>query len=1079
MPIYAVDFETFWDSKDYTLSKMGPIEYIRDKRFAPQMMSVQCVDDPGQPYVWDNIKDRATVRHALEMLETSPNVSWCGHNMHGFDALIFSEHYGFHPHRILDTICMARWCGLARLGRESHEALTEMLGHGKKKAGTVVSNGKRWPDDFTPEEQAFFKQYCADDTSQCAANAAAMLPYMTDDALRFMSITARMATEPMFELDEEMLEGYIRELDAAAEKSRQELLGMFHFPDMASFLSAIRSSDRFAVMLRALGVEPPMKVSEAKTKTYFGKLQAQADAGSVEAAQALANAEPVMTYAFSKTDLDFLDLLHSDDPRVSLLVQTRLEHNSSIARSRAVTLLKFARDKRPVPVMLSTWKAATGRYSAGVSEGASDALQFQNLSKRDPSKLTLRRAIKAPKGRCIVAVDSSQVEARCLAFVANEVGLLTQFREGRDPYSELAETIFGVPWQDIKAGAKAGDKKMKMYRNTGKTGILSCLAGTVEVLTNTGWKRIDTVSVNDKVWDGVSWVKHEGLICNGWRNTINVAGIDMTPDHLVFDGSSWRMAAELLGEPHYLKSATEWASASYETVLLTHQKDIAPYGFSPHVLTAAPNDGIEATPWLMERLASCARTARHETLSILQVLRGVLKTLKSVPSSANSQFLTTTVTNMLMPMAKNVQSIVHWCSALAGQNLIGYYNPICVTDAQHVATPVPRKKPVQHKTKSTGSMQMWYRILRHVGGYLRVFLHVSHDAVRHRISVKPGNIMEAGVSESNFQTVEPFSSILSRCQDMMTRLWSWIGLIVTGTMRQVISVLLRGRRICVTEDMWGTYNKSSTISEKIKHCLRGVSVPSNTNYIQKVYDLKNCGPNNRFLIRQGGTVLMVHNCGYGVGHTKYSNTLLRQGIHLHEDLDRHHELARYAHGIYRAAHPNIVALWRTCERVIQALVNGESGQFGGPNDDLFSFGVIGVGPRQDILVPSVWSKSGYILRYPNLRCEYDGGSKPQYFYDRPRGKNLVKTKIYGGSLTENIIQSFAFVDILMWQGCRMDEHGVSLAANIHDCWAAVPRIEEAEATLHTMEYWMSQVPAYAAGLPIACEGEIGYDFTVV
>lgn len=693
MPIYVVDFETFWDSKDYTLSKMGPIEYIRDKRFTPQMMSVQCVDDPGQTYVWDNIKNKTVVRHALDMLEMSPNVSWCGHNMHGFDALIFSEHYGFHPHRILDTICMARWCGLARLGRESHEALTEMLGHGKKKAGTVVSNGKRWPDDFTPEEQAFFKQYCADDANQCAANAAAMLPYMTDDALRFMSITARMATEPMFELDEEMLEGYIRELDAAAEKSRQELLGMFHFPDMASFLAAIRSSDRFAVMLRALGVEPPMKVSEAKTKTYFGKLQAQADAGSAEAAQALANAEPVMTYAFSKTDLDFLDLLHSDDPRVSLLVQTRLEHNSSIARSRAVTLLKFARDKRPVPVMLSTWKAATGRYSAGVSEGASDALQFQNLSKRDPSKLTLRRAIKAPKGHCIAAVDSAQVEARCLAFVAKEMLLVQQFAQGRDPYAELAEVVFGVPAKDIHDGAKAHDPKMKMYRNVGKKAILSA--------------------------------------------------------------------------------------------------------------------------------------------------------------------------------------------------------------------------------------------------------------------------------------------------------------------------------------------------------------------------------------------------GYGVGARKFSDTLLREGVRMSDDLDKHREMAFNAHAVYRAQNPNIVALWRTCERVIQALVNGESGQFGGPNDDLFSFGVIGVGPRQDILVPSVWSKSGYILRYPNLRCEYDGGSKPQYFYDRPRGKNLVKTKIYGGSLTENIIQSFAFVDILMWQGCRMDEHGVPLAANIHDCWAAVPRIEEAEATLHTMEYWMSQVPAYAAGLPIACEGEIGYDFTVV
>lgn len=1070
MPIYAVDFETFWDSKDYTLSKMGPIEYIRDKRFAPQMMSVQCVDDPGQTYVWDNIKDRATVRHALEMLEMSPNVSWCGHNMHGFDALIFSEHYGFHPHRILDTICMARWCGLARLGRESHEALTEMLGHGKKKAGTVVSNGKRWPDDFTPEEQAFFKQYCADDTSQCAANAAAMLPYMTDDALRFMSITARMATEPMFELDEEMLEGYIRELDAAAEKSRQELLGMFHFPDMTSFLAAIRSSDRFAVMLRTLGVEPPMKVSEAKTKTYFGKLQAQADAGSAEAAQALANAEPVMTYAFSKTDLDFLDLLHSDDPRVSLLVQTRLEHNSSIARSRAVTLLKFARDKRPVPVMLSTWKAATGRYSAGVSEGASDALQFQNLSKRDPSKLTLRRAIKAPKGRCIVAVDSAQVEARCLAFVANEVGLLTQFHEGRDPYSELAETIFGIPWQDIKAGAKSGDKKLKMYRNTGKTGILSCFAGDTEVLTDTGWKPIVMVSETDKLWDGESWVRHNGLICNGKKNTIELAGVRVTPDHLIFDGFSWKTVAALQNEPRYLKSAMFLAVEQSLIALWNNESVSGVSCTNVNVANAEHYIGTMDTLFPEENVQPLARIAAYVTEQICGALHENTLILKSDSDSGISQSSVVNEDCNLAEQTRTVESICHLFNATVVQNLSGHCKQILEQAGLHGVTCVRRNsRTLQDMDQTMSAAQS-------------LFLTPDCESVTSNESMYADNgvkILRTPLTRAMEEEVLSFVSRMlgisyytyPRLKAGMTLLSSSTVSTTMETTKEETYAWLHGLSNAVTDVLFHLYKQKTTNSEK--NC-------SNSELqMEEVYDIRNAGPNHRFVVRSKVGWLWCHNCGYGVGSAKYSNTLLRQGIHLHEDLDRHHELARYAHGIYRAAHPNIVALWRTCERVIQALVNGESGQFGGPNDDLFSFGVIGVGPRQDILVPSVWSKSGYILRYPNLRCEYDGGSKPQYFYDRPRGKNLVKTKIYGGSLTENIIQSFAFVDILMWQGCRMDEHGVPLAANIHDCWAAVPRIEEAEATLHTMEYWMSQVPAYAAGLPIACEGEIGYDFTVV
>ena len=40
MRLVAIDFETYWNSKEgYTLSKMGPIEYIRDPRFAVQMMA--------------------------------------------------------------------------------------------------------------------------------------------------------------------------------------------------------------------------------------------------------------------------------------------------------------------------------------------------------------------------------------------------------------------------------------------------------------------------------------------------------------------------------------------------------------------------------------------------------------------------------------------------------------------------------------------------------------------------------------------------------------------------------------------------------------------------------------------------------------------------------------------------------------------------------------------------------------------------------------------------------------------------------------------------------------------------------
>ena len=691
--LVVIDFETYWDSKTYTLSKMGPIEYVRNEKFTPQLCAFTLSN--GSCCVDCSVVEHERLRTTFENLDTH-DVAWCGHNMHGFDSLILSEFFDFHPQKIYDTIAMMRWTGLSRVCRESHAALTEFLGNGNKAAGTVVSDHKQWPDDFTPEERAFFIQYCKDDAGQCYQNAQDMLPYMTPDALRFMSITARMATEPSFVLDEDLLLGYLSDLDNAADKARQELMSMFSFKTNADMLAALRSADKFASMLRSLGIEPPLKESAAKTETKREKLQLAANAGVPGAAGELENMQPVMTYAFSKTDVDFVLMQDHPDPRVALLVRTRLQLNSSIDRSRAETLLKFARMHKPLPIMLGAWLAHTGRYSAGASADAgtkTDKLQFQNLSKRDPSKRKLRQAIKVPKGKVVVACDSSQIEARGLAFVSNEVGLLTQFREGRDPYSELAETIFGVPWQDIKAGAKSGDKTMKMYRNTGKTGILSC--------------------------------------------------------------------------------------------------------------------------------------------------------------------------------------------------------------------------------------------------------------------------------------------------------------------------------------------------------------------------------------------------GYGVGHHKYSNTLLRQGIHLHEDLDRHHELARYAHGIYRAAHPNIVAFWKTAENVLEAMLRGESGTFGGPNNDIYTFGIMPVGPRTDLCVPSVRFPSGYILRYPGLRAERNDRGKWQFLYDTYKGASKIPTHIYGGAFTNNLVQGLSFVDVIMYQGCRMDEAGIKLACNIHDAWASVVPEEQGEYVKQQMLHYMSMVPPALNGLPVACEAEIGTTFEIV
>ena len=65
MSIICYDFETYFSCKDYSLSKMGPIEYIRDERFDPFMVSIGTDSRPVS--VWANSPESPTmVKAALE-----------------------------------------------------------------------------------------------------------------------------------------------------------------------------------------------------------------------------------------------------------------------------------------------------------------------------------------------------------------------------------------------------------------------------------------------------------------------------------------------------------------------------------------------------------------------------------------------------------------------------------------------------------------------------------------------------------------------------------------------------------------------------------------------------------------------------------------------------------------------------------------------------------------------------------------------------------------------------------------------------------------------------------------------------
>ena len=469
-----LDFETYYDTK-YTLKKLSIEQYVRDPRFEAHMLAIAKADDPVQVVAPENIK--TTLEHYRV---ADPNTRVFIQNGR-FDAFIASQRYGIVVANPICSMCMERWTGMSRLCMESLKAQSEFLGTGEK--GTFIhdSEGKHLAD-YTPEELEQYRAYCAQDVELLRANVRLMLPKTTPEALDFIALSIKMYTDPAFVLDKSILKDFRAKIEADRKASIQRLQGFFAFSSVDEFLKAIRSPTKFPAMLEQLGGTVPMKLSEKKTATLKRKLEEAQNSDPEAKRRLLAGDYQVYTPALAKNDLAFMELLKDPNPDIAALAKARAENNTSVASSRCATYLAIA-ERGTLPATLEAFATHTGRYAAGSNgDVKSDATNLQNLTKRGPDKV-LRTAIKPPAGYKLVACDSSQIEARVLAWLAGEQWMLKAFRDKTDPYCEMASSIYRKPYEVIYSwtkGANAHDPeadvdlkaKYKQYRNVGKTAVL-------------------------------------------------------------------------------------------------------------------------------------------------------------------------------------------------------------------------------------------------------------------------------------------------------------------------------------------------------------------------------------------------------------------------------------------------------------------------------------------------------------------------------------------------------------------------------------------------------------------------------
>jgi DNA polymerase I-like protein with 3'-5' exonuclease and polymerase domains len=417
--IITLDFETYY-AQDYTLSKGTTEEYIRSPRFEVIGVAVKVNDGPTEWFSGTHEETRAF----LSRYDWANSFALAHNTM--FDGAIMSWRFGIKPKVWLDTLCMARALHGVEVGG-SLKAVAERYGVGEKGTEVVNAKNKRLAD-FTREELSRYASYCVNDVDLTRDVFKIMVEKFPKQELKLIDLTLRMFIDPVLDLDTGLLETHLDKIkdwkDELLEKS-------------GTTKEDLMSNPKFAELLKGFGVVPPMKVSPTTGKE---------------------------TYAFAKTDEGFKALAEDEDVRVQALVAARLGNKSTLEETRTQRFIDISK-RGLLPVPIRYYAAHTGRW------GGDDKINLQNLPSRGPNAKALKRSIIAPEGHMIVEADSAQIEARVLAWLAEQEDLVTAFANKEDVYKKMAYSIYNVPVDGVS----------KAQRQIGKVVILGAGYGVGHV----------------------------------------------------------------------------------------------------------------------------------------------------------------------------------------------------------------------------------------------------------------------------------------------------------------------------------------------------------------------------------------------------------------------------------------------------------------------------------------------------------------------------------------------------------------------------------------------------------------------
>jgi DNA polymerase len=416
MNLISLDFETYYD-KDFSLSKLTTEEYIRDDRF--EVIGVGVKVDDGETR-WFSGDAEATTTW-LSQFDWA-NAFLLAHNCM-FDAAILSWRFNIKPKVLLDTLAMLRAIDGTEVGNSLAKA-AERYNLGKKGTEVIAALGMRRAD-FSPASLAQYGEYCKNDVQLTYDLFRIISQNFGKQEIKLIDLTLRMFTEPTLRLDLPILEQHLIDVQL-----KKEAL----IAEASADRETLMSNQKFAERLMKYGVAPPMKISPTTGK---------------------------LTFALAKSDEGLKELAEHWDERVQVLVAARLGTKSTLEETRTQRFISIAK-RGSLPVPLRYYAAHTGRW------GGDDKLNLQNIPRKSP----LKSAIVVPKGYVLIDADSSQIEARIVAWLAGQNDLVDAFAKGEDVYKIMASKIYMKPISEIT----------DQERFVGKTTILGAGYGM-------GWKK--------------------------------------------------------------------------------------------------------------------------------------------------------------------------------------------------------------------------------------------------------------------------------------------------------------------------------------------------------------------------------------------------------------------------------------------------------------------------------------------------------------------------------------------------------------------------------------------------------------